>query len=64
MRYGVGMEKKTDPFSMRLDPAMKTVLLRFALADGRSLSNYIENLLRLHIIAKAHEAANKPPRKD
>jgi len=40
---------KTVPFSMRLDPELKEQLQRLAIADGRSLTNYIERVLVKHV---------------
>ena len=44
MHYAVGM--KTAPFSLRLDPDLKAVLQALADRDDRSLSNYVERILR------------------
>lgn len=40
---------KTERLYIRIDPEMKEALQEIAAADGRSLSNYIENLLRREI---------------
>lgn len=40
---------KTDRLYIRIAPEMKEALQELAAADGRSLSNYIENLLRREI---------------
>lgn len=40
---------KTDRLYIRIAPDMKEALQELAAADGRSLSNYIENLLRREI---------------
>lgn len=40
---------KTDRLYIRITPEMKEALQELAAADGRSLSNYIENLLRREI---------------
>lgn len=40
---------KTDRLYIRITPEMKEALQEIAAADGRSLSNYIENLLRREI---------------
>jgi hypothetical protein len=37
------------PTSVRLTPAIKAGLLRRAQADGRKLTDYIRNVLRLHV---------------
>jgi predicted transcriptional regulator len=47
---------KTLPFSMRLDPDLKAKLSKLADKENRSLTNYIETLLRQHV-----EAAEKKP---
>jgi hypothetical protein len=51
------MTQKTLPFSMRLDPAMKAELMKLAEAEGRSLTNYIEHLLRQHIALQTRRPA-------
>lgn len=40
---------KTERLYIRIAPEMKEALQELAAADGRSLSNYIENLLRREI---------------
>jgi predicted HicB family RNase H-like nuclease len=40
---------KTERLYIRIAPDMKEALQEIAAADGRSLSNYIENLLRREI---------------
>lgn len=40
---------RTLPFSMRLDPDLKAELQRLADADNRSLTNYVETVLRQHV---------------
>lgn len=40
---------KTERLYIRIAPEMKEALQEIAAADGRSLSNYIENLLRREI---------------
>lgn len=37
------------PTSIRLTPELRAELMRLAEADGRSLTNYIANVLRLHV---------------
>jgi len=37
------------PTSIRLTPELRAELVRLAEADGRSLTNYIANVLRLHV---------------
>jgi predicted HicB family RNase H-like nuclease len=49
--------KRTAPFSMRLDPELKAALEAQAAAENRSLTNYVETLLR-------QAAAGKAKRKD
>jgi predicted DNA-binding protein len=46
------MGKKLDPISIRLDAEVKAECERLAKDDGRSLSNYVNNVLRLHVEAK------------
>jgi predicted HicB family RNase H-like nuclease len=41
--------EKTAPFSMRLQPDLKAQLQLLAETDGRSLTNYIEQVLKKHI---------------
>ena len=41
--------KKLDPISIRLDPEVKAALERLAKADDRSLSGYINHLLKTHV---------------
>jgi hypothetical protein len=40
---------KTLPVSFRLEPELKEALMRLVDRDNRSLSNYVENLLRAHV---------------
>jgi len=40
---------KQAPFSMRLEPELKAALQRLAEADNRSLTNYVETILRQHV---------------
>lgn len=49
--------KRTAPFSMRLDPELKDALQGLAEADHRSLTNYIENVLRQHVAAANRRSA-------
>ena len=43
-------KQPTDyPTSIRLTPELRAELIRLAEADGRSLTNYIANVLRLHV---------------
>jgi predicted transcriptional regulator len=48
------MSTKTAPFSMRLDPELKRELQKLAERDHRSLTNYIELLLRTHVAKETH----------
>jgi len=49
--------QKTAPFSMRLEPDLKAQLQRLAEQEYRSLTNYVETVLRKHV------AEQKRPRK-
>lgn len=51
---------KTDRLYIRITPEMKEALQEIAAADGRSLSNYIENLLRRDI--EQHTPKQEQPR--
>jgi predicted transcriptional regulator len=44
--------KKTAPLSHRLPPDLKEALQRLADADSRSLTNYIELVLKRHVAAE------------
>lgn len=48
MVWGTVMNK-TVPFSMRLDPALKATLQARADADRRSLTNFVEKILRDYV---------------
>ena len=55
------------PTSMRLDPDIKAALARAAQADGRSVSNMLDRILRLWLTEKGHmqaPPAPKPPAKN
>jgi len=52
-----GPVNRTKPFSMRFDEELKRELLRLANAENRSLTNYVETVLRKHV------AEQKRPRK-
>lgn len=41
--------RKTEPFSMRLDPDLKAKLQAKADAENRSLTNYIETVLKADV---------------
>jgi predicted transcriptional regulator len=49
--------KKLDPISIRLDPDVKAALEELAKEDERSLSAYINRVLRQHI-----DAVRKKPK--
>jgi hypothetical protein len=52
------MAKDTEyPTSVRLTHELRDALMRRAEADGRSLTNYIGNVLRLHV-----ENTPEPPK--
>jgi predicted transcriptional regulator len=46
---------KTAPLSFRLDPDLKQRLQDLALADRRSLTNYIELVLEQHALEQTHK---------
>jgi predicted transcriptional regulator len=41
--------QKTTAMTLRLDRDLKVALLKLALAEDRSLSNYITKVLRTHV---------------
>jgi predicted transcriptional regulator len=43
--------KKLEPMSLRLDPEVKAPLQEFAAADERTLSAYVNRVLRQHVDA-------------
>lgn len=45
-------EKKLNPISIRLEPDVKVRLERLAKADDRTLSAYINRVLRQHVEAE------------
>jgi hypothetical protein len=45
----MGNEIKSEAIKVRIDPALKAALQRRADAEERSLSSYIERLLRAHV---------------
>lgn len=53
----VDVMSKTSPLSMRLDPDVKAALKRLAEKDNRTLTNYVETLIRQHVREK------DPPRR-
>ena len=44
-----GPLNRTQPFSMRFDEELKRELQKFADAENRSLTNYVETVLRNHV---------------
>jgi len=44
---------KTQPFSMRLDEELKAELQRLAEEENRSLTNFVETVLRKLVAEKA-----------
>jgi predicted transcriptional regulator len=55
----MGREKKLEPISIRLDPDVKEAIQALARQDERSLSSYINRVLRQH----ADEAKGKDGRR-
>ena len=53
LRYTLDMSK-TAPFSMRLEPELKARLKRLAKKENRTLTNYIETMLRELVERSAH----------
>jgi hypothetical protein len=47
-----GREKKLQPLSIRLDADVRRAIEKLARKDDRSLSAYINRLLREHAVAK------------
>ena len=45
----LGPVNRTKPFSMRFDEELKLELQRLANAENRSLTNYVETILRKHV---------------
>lgn len=50
---------KTERLQLRVSAEMKEQLERLAAADGRSVTNYIEHLIRKALAQEAAEAINK-----
>ena len=46
------------PFSMRLEPTLKQLLQKWAEAENRNLTNYVETVLREHAAVKSAEEAD------
>lgn len=46
------MKKTAPPFSFRIDPEVRDDLEKFAAKDDRSLSNYINKVLRDHVASQ------------
>jgi predicted HicB family RNase H-like nuclease len=55
-------ETGIHPTSVRITKEMREALIRRAEADGRSLTNYIENVLRLHIASTPDPKTRKRPK--
>lgn len=57
--------KKLDPISIRLDPEVKRALETLAVAEDRTLSAYINRVLRFHVesLQQLAEADKKPIRR-
>ncbi len=56
--YIVAMVSKLEPISIRLDPEVKSALEAMAQADDRSLSAYVNRILKQHV----EDAAKRKPR--
>jgi predicted DNA-binding protein len=54
--------RRTDPISFRIKAEIKQALERLAVADRRSLSQYIELALEAHIEAAERKQQRKTPR--
>ncbi len=58
---------KPLPTSIRLDPELKSALEKAATADGRSLANFIDRILRewltnaAHTESRSKKVAKEPP---
>lgn len=52
-------EKKMPPTTIRLDPDVKEGIEALAQNDERSLSSYINRVLREHVVAKAVRKVKK-----
>lgn len=60
-----GTEKKTETVKAHVSEALNVELMRLAAADDRSLSEYIERVLRLHVFGycvRAKEKSEGPDR--
>jgi hypothetical protein len=58
-----GKKKLLEPMSIRLDPEVKAALQGFAEEEERSLSFYVNRVLRDHVQqveAKKHETKKRP----
>lgn len=53
-------EKKLEPLSIRLDPDVRKAIETLARHDERSLSAYINRVLRKHAIAKGALSSEEP----
>jgi predicted transcriptional regulator len=60
-----GKKKLLEPMSIRLDPDVKAALQGFAEEEERSLSFYVNRVLRQHVqlveAKKQQEAKKRPP---
>lgn len=59
-----GKKKLLEPMSIRLDPDVKAALQGFAEEEERSLSFYVNRVLRQHVQhveAKKQEGKKRPP---
>jgi predicted transcriptional regulator len=45
-------QKKLDPISIRLDPEVKAAVEKLAKADDRTLSAYVNRILKQHVVEK------------
>lgn len=50
-------EKKTETVKAHVSSALSTELMRLAADDDRSLSEYIERVLRLHVYGHSKRSA-------
>jgi predicted transcriptional regulator len=54
-------KKLLEPMSIRLDPDVKATLEEYAEAEDRSLSSYVNRVLREHV-RRIEEQKREPPR--
>lgn len=55
---------KSEALAFRVSPELKQALQRLATADDRSLSSYIERLLRAHVDAPPQANAGTTARRE